>query len=205
MKHYNSKPIHSVMPSNEVKHLRNLLTSFNATFIGEGDINAGTNLLVTMAVTLANVSRAGSGVLASGCAGMRAGANLMVSGGLSSSLVTDNIVKELAKWQNNAIAHMRRLIGDKIADARKKGLKIVEFPAGPGRTPRRMRSSSWSRRNRCPSGRAGEVGGSLACPPNPRIDDLAVRPKVLVTAKGPRDLDRQLCRLHGNRPLVGCP
>lgn len=27
---------------------------------------------------------------------------------------------------------MRRLFGDKIADAKKKGLKMVEFPTGPG-------------------------------------------------------------------------
>ena len=39
----------------------------------------------------------------------------------------------------------------------------------------------------------------FAVPPNPRIEDLADQPKFLVTAKGPKDLDRQLRGIHGNR------
>ena len=37
------------MSEKETEALRELFTSFNATFLGEGDINAGANLLVTMA------------------------------------------------------------------------------------------------------------------------------------------------------------
>ncbi len=32
--------------------LKDLLTAFNATWLGEGDINAGSNLLVVKAITL---------------------------------------------------------------------------------------------------------------------------------------------------------
>ena len=58
----------------------------------------------------------------------------MVSGGLSASLISDETVTELAIRQNNLIAQLRRLIGDKIADARKKKLTVVEFPTGPAAT-----------------------------------------------------------------------
>lgn len=49
-------------PSETDCHLAKFLASLNATWLGEGDINAGTNLLTAMAATLANVSRAGSGI-----------------------------------------------------------------------------------------------------------------------------------------------
>ena len=44
------------MSPNELKDLRNLLTTFQVEALGQGDANAGTNLLVTMAITLSNCS-----------------------------------------------------------------------------------------------------------------------------------------------------
>ena len=40
------------MSPNQEEHLRRILTDFNATWLGEGDINAGSNLLVVKAITL---------------------------------------------------------------------------------------------------------------------------------------------------------
>ena len=111
--------------------LKDLLTAFNATWLGEGDINAGTNLLVVKAVTLANLSRTGCGIQPPGLGRMKAGCSLLVSGSLSSSLVVDKIVAEAGICQNVLTAHLRRLIADKIADAEKKGQRTVEFPRGP--------------------------------------------------------------------------
>jgi hypothetical protein len=39
-------------------------------------------------------------------------------------------------------------------------------------------------------------------PPNPRIEDLAVQPKIIVTASGAAVLERQLVGLHLGHPLV---
>lgn len=184
-------------------HLANLLETFNATWLGEGDTNAGTNLLVAMAATLANVARPGSGIVASKCLTLRAGANLIVSGGLSSGLVSDRVLRELLFRQNNVIAQLRRLLEDKIADSQREGVRSVKFPSG-------------ARDNASQNALYGlEEKESLVCanrldsweevmltPPNPRIEHLAARPKVLVTATGPKDLSRQLKDLHGNRALV---
>lgn len=120
------------MTSRKQKHLQTLLTTFDAAGLGEGegDPVAGTNLLAAMAITLANISRPGSGIESPGLGRIRAGASLLASGGFSSSLIADRVVTELTIRQNNLTAQLRRLIGDKIADVRKEKLTAVEFPAG---------------------------------------------------------------------------
>ena len=182
--------------------LKDLLASFHATWLGEGDINAGANVLVARAVTLSNLSRTGCGIQLPGLKRLRAGGSLFVTGGHSPSLVSDDVA-EVAIRQNNLTAQLGRLIRDKVEDARKNGLKAVEFPSGPGANVSENALFQLEQEDSLvPVDPLEEWGRVLNFPPNPRIDDLAARPKVLVTAKGPRDLEKQLNGLHGNRPLV---
>ena len=191
------------MSPKELKDLRNLLTTFNATWLGEGDINAGTNLLVTMAITLSNLSRTGCGIQPSKLERMRAGCSVLVSGALSSSHAVDDVVIGVGIHQNHLTAQLRRLIGDKVAEARNKGLKMTEFPSGPEANTAENALFQLEQRDPAISSQAEELWAeALMFPPNPRIDDLAARPKILVTARGAKDLDKQLDGLHGNRPLV---
>ena len=195
------------MSSNKTKQdfhaLKQLLNTFHATWQGEGDINAGTNLLVARAIALANLSRTGSGIQIQGGTRIRGGCSLLVSGGLSSSLVMDGLVTEVGIRQNNLTAQLRREIGDKIADAQKKGAKMVEFPSGPGANSSENALFQLEQKDSLIPVEPLELWSeTLRSPPNPRIDDLAARPKILVTTKGPRDLDKQLNSLHDGRPLV---
>lgn len=188
------------------KHFQNLLTNFKATCLGEGDTNAGANLLAVMTVTLANSSRTGSGIQTTELGRMRVGTSLLVGSGLTSSLVQDKVIAEAITCQNNLVAQIRRLRGDKIADAERKGIKLAQFPTGP--TPNNAQNALYqleqSRKEEWID--STEVlqkwEAVLGLPPNPRIDDLAARPKILVTARNSRDLDSQLRGLHDNRPLV---
>ena len=105
--------------------------------------------------------------------------------------------------QNHLTAHLRRLIGDKVAEARRKGLKMPMFPAGPETNTAENALFQLEQRGLAVSSQAEMLWAeALLFPPNPRIDDLAARPKILVTARGAKDLDKQLDGLHGNRPLV---
>ena len=65
------------------QHLQKLLTDFDAYALGEGDMAAGLNVLATMAITLANISRTGSGIESPGLGRMRVGASLLVGGSLT--------------------------------------------------------------------------------------------------------------------------
>jgi hypothetical protein len=191
------------MHTKEQKNLQSLLNIFNVAGLGQGDLNAGANQLAAMACTLANVSRSGCGIESPGLGRIRAGASLLVSGGFSSSLVTDNIVAELAIRQNNLTAQLRRLIGDKIADARDKKITMTAFPSGPKANPAENAMFQLEQRDSLASLDATEKWAEVvSSPPNPRIDDLAARPKVLVTATGAASLHEQLYGLHGGRPLV---
>ena len=49
-------------PSQTDLHLAEFLATFDATELGEGDIDAGANLLAAMAITLGNLARPGSGI-----------------------------------------------------------------------------------------------------------------------------------------------
>ena len=183
--------------------LRSLLNTFNAASLGQGDLDAGTNLLAAMAVTLANVSRPGSGIASPGLGRMRSGASLLVSGGLGSSLVTDYVVTELTIRQNNLTAHLRRLFSDKVADAEKGGPRAVEFPAGAAANFAENALFQLEQRNPLvpidPLEKWSEV---VISPPNPRIDDLAARPRVVICASSAATLRGQLTGLHDGRPLV---
>ncbi len=191
------------MTQQESKHFRQLLTTFHATWLGEGDINAGTNLLAAQAITLANLARAGSGIEPPGVGRMRAGGSLLATGGLTPSLINDHLVIEVSLRQNALISHLRRLISDKIADAEKQGPRMVEFPQGP--KPNGAENALFQLEQQDPlvpvdvTEMWREI---LSAVPNPRIEDLAAHPKVMVTTKGPKDLEHQLRHLHDNRPLV---
>ena len=194
---------HRTMNDQEQTDLRTVLATFNATSLGQGDANTGTNVLAAMACTLANVSPPGCGIGSPGLGRIRAGGSLLASGGYSSSLVTDNIVTELTIRQNNLTAQLRRLIGDKIADARKEKLTTVEFPTGPKANAAENAIFQLEQKDSLASLEAPEKWAEVvSSPPNPRIDDLAARPKVVVCAPGAAALHEGLCGLHDGRPLV---
>lgn len=194
------------MNETESNHLQELLTTFRATCLGEGDTNAGANSLAVMSVTLANVSRTGSGIQTRELGCMRAGTSLLVGSGLTSSLVQDKVITETITCQNNLVAQIRRLRGDKIADAERKGIKLAQFPTGPN--PNHAQNALYQLEQSekdsgiHPSEVLHKWETVIGLPPNPRIDDLAARPKILVTARNSRDLKSQLHGLHDNRPLV---
>ena len=191
------------MSPEEEKDFNELLTTFDAMGLGQGDRVAGTNLLAAMASALANVSRTGSGIQSHGIGRLRAGASVLVTGSMSSSLVTDNVVTEVAICQNNLSAQVLRLMGDKLADAQKKGLKVVEFPSGPKANPSENALFLLEQKDSPFTIDVQETWMEvLRSAPNPRIGDLVSQLKVYVTATGAADLLKQLTRLHGGRPFV---
>ena len=184
-------------------HLQTLLTKFHATSLGEGDVNTGANVLSAMAVTLANLARTGSGIHTKEHSRMRVGTHLLISGGLSSSLVTDDVLANVAVCQNNLTAHLRRLFNDKRADAKNQGLKAMEFPGGAEANYSENALFQLEHKDSMTMEDPVEQWRTvLELPPNPRIDDLAAKPRIFVTAKSPKDLQSQLNGLHNNRPFV---
>ncbi|MCP5538366.1 MAG: hypothetical protein H7A51_19300 [Akkermansiaceae bacterium] len=174
--------------------LQPLLKTFTATSQGEGDVNAGTNLLVARAVTLANLARPGSGIQMPDGVQMKVGCSLLVSGGLVSGLVLDGVLAEAGRQQNILIAHLRREAENALIGAREKGRQ-----QNPPSTAFQDLSLMDGLLFNNPARR---FAVSLQSPPRPLIRDLVARPKTIVTTKGPRDLEKQLSCIHECQPVV---
>ncbi len=63
------------MTDDETRNLDEFLVVFDAVRLGEGDVIAGANTLAAMAVSIANLQRPGSGLVAADLARVTAGAD----------------------------------------------------------------------------------------------------------------------------------
>lgn len=173
------------------------------TSLGEGDVNAGTNLLATMAVTLGNLAGRGSGIMSPGLGHLKTGTNLLASGSLTPSLITARVTFEVATCQNRLIQHLRRFLVDKVADARKKGSKMLDFPEGPPANHAENLLHLTEQRDTMVPDEVPEMWREIfSVGPNPRLDEVANRPKFVITPRNPGDLAKQLDHFHGNRSLA---
>lgn len=97
------------LPSGAAQDAALLLHQFNALSLGEGNLNAGANTLAAMALTLANIAPLGS-CLTDDDDGMSVsvGANLLVRGASSCSIIDDRVLALLQRLQGNVYAHIRQ-------------------------------------------------------------------------------------------------
>ena len=96
------------MSPDDTRHLHEFLKLTDAERLGEGDVIAGANTLAAMAISLANISRPGSGLETRFGDTIAVGTSMMVSGSLSSSLVGERVLTGLGECQNNLNSHLRR-------------------------------------------------------------------------------------------------
>jgi hypothetical protein len=188
------------MNQSESQDLQKLLTTFDVNALGEGDINAGANLLTAMAISLANFAPTDDSVCYEDGTPVRLGASLLVSGVLSSSIIMEEVVTGAAQRQSNLAAHLRRYSESIVEQASKPGASAA--PTG------RPASSSQYFANIF--GDLGPLLGTrkeawwpiLERRPMERFNDFLNRPKFLVSAARPKDLESQLEGLRPGRPLI---
>jgi len=75
-------------PVDEAGELASLSRTFDVSARGDDDTGIGMNVLAAMAITLANVSRTGSGI-------SKAGVNFLTNWRITTSLVRDKVVGEV--------------------------------------------------------------------------------------------------------------
>ena len=101
---YNA-PINHMSPAlNE--DLQCLFASFNATKLGEGDVAVGANLLATMACSIANIQRPGTGYIDPSGNSFMVGSSLLISGSHSSSLICEKVIQPMGLKQSNLASHI---------------------------------------------------------------------------------------------------
>ena len=188
------------MTPQEESNLAKLLKSFDATCLGQGNAIAGANLLATMAVTIANLSRKGSCIKMPKFGEMGLGVDLLINGGLSTGLVRDNVIKKAATCQNNLVLQLRQLLYN-MNDQHKRFSESSAVIANTSRLERAL-LILLDGTNVGADGITTMWNDILQTPHNQRLNSIALNPKFLVTAKSPKDLGSQLKELHNNRPLV---
>jgi hypothetical protein len=84
-----------------------LLNQFNAECLGDGELDAGTNILAAMALTVANLQRPDSVVLSPDGSRTSLGCRFVVSGAFSAGLVAGNVILPLQTRQGGLSANVR--------------------------------------------------------------------------------------------------
>ena len=192
--------------SNTDRHLAALLAHFNATQLGEGDVNAGANLLAAMAVTLSNLARPGSGVMMTGGRLMPVGCNLLVSGPLVTDLVVDEVITPVGRCQSRLLHQLMRLRKKDAAEVARNLPRRWALSDGPEPS---SGEHALFRLMTCKPDMPPLVGtyedewaSVVADDPSERLEDLVKNPRAFIAATTPGQLEQQLPGAHRGQTLV---
>lgn len=186
--------------------LLRLLRVFDAESLGEGDLVAGANVLAAMCTSLANLHPPGSGLVTSEGNLLPVGMSFMTAGGLTNSLVGEQVLDPISSIQNNVADHL-------AADAAHSAATLAAMPP-----PERLQSRPQSPDDL--SSAVGEIrmeldlnGISPARDSSPfqrllgpsrhqGLGELAATPAVFLSADSPEGLGKQLSQAHRRYPYV---
>ena len=183
-----------------------ILTLCNATSLADGNYNAGANTLAAMLTSLSNLSRPGSSIVDASGKNYAITCNLLVSGSLSSAIITDTITTSLARMQNNLHMHLARFHQNKSAHEASKQYTEKEYtPAPPANESEQTLEVLIQQRNLLQNQNtsyAQEWATVLKSPPFPSLSDMLAHQKIIVTANNCNCLKKQLTNLHLQSPLI---
>jgi hypothetical protein len=189
----------------DTKALESLLTAFEVTCLGEGDTNAGANLLATMAVTLADLAPTDNTILTKDERPARLGVNLLVTGPASAGLVEDEILPEVSRRQANLWNYLQRYAEHIKQQQQKQGASLPPMDPKSGAPEDRVAETQYELESLCHT-RAESWGRIFTETPEEDVTALINRPKFVVGLRSPEDLPAQLRGLRPGHTLVhaGC-
>ena len=180
-----------------------LLYIFDVAALGEGDLIAGANTLAAMACAIANVQRPGSRIEDEDGTGVAVGTSVLVSGGLSTSVIAEKIVSGLGSRQNNYVAHLRDW--HHLA-AREEATSPNTRGFNPGEMMEKDTSTTLYKLQNDVSFPGTVTSAAYAALVKPPAGygkrDLFNRPSVFVTAAKPAELTKALGHCHLGRPFI---
>jgi hypothetical protein len=187
--------------SNDLESTARLLHLFDAVNLGDGDINAGANVLATMAVTIANVQPPGAEVV--GKEGFRTalGCSMVVSGALSSSLISDLVIARLQATQDSLSANVRdwkECEHQRMARLIRIGREVENDPENPPVSA----LAELSRDAIGESEHLARCGNLLIKPPQFGFHEIGRRPLVFGIAGSPHAFPRLAEAAHCGRLLA---
>jgi hypothetical protein len=190
------------MTDEETQNLNELLESFGAAVLGEGDLVAGVNLLAAMACSIANLQRPGSGCVDSAGNCFLVGGSLIISGSHSAELIRENVIRPMAVKQANLVSHILES-AQEIEEAKRK-----QSGASKSRDPFLAAVDHRLTMNNLFSGEmAGcyqslDMAVLLESEATRGLGTLAQNSHVFIAAHSPSQVLRMLPHSQLNRPMV---
>lgn len=192
------------MDPESVDRLESFLSQFNLTDLGDGDHVAGANSLAATLCSIANLSRPGSFIAGKNERAFEIGANLVVSGGLSSSLCSEHIGSPLAQYQDSLESHMRGFLRAAEVD-QEKGLGRRKWSAPPEFDPSPSESVFFSLQqpehiSLQPSEKDWE--DVLSSRPQTTREELYRKTRVYLRTSEPSQTIKCLAHAHNGKPFL---
>ncbi len=187
-------------PQDEASALSTLQDTFDVTALGSGDPVVGFNVLAAKACTLANLAPDDGSVIHDNCLVARLGTSLLVHGGASAGGVVDGIISEVITRQANLTLHCQTYLGLRVKNqdnphavipknrSESDAANLFLNALHPEQPVFGQRADFWK--------------DAMLTAPNEGDLYLAARPKFLISAGKPGELDSQLKGLRPGRPLV---
>ena len=187
-------------PQDEASALAALQETFDVTALGSGDPVVGFNVLAAMACTLANLAPDDGSVIHDDFVVARLGTSLLVHGGASAGGVIDEVISEVIKRQANLTDICQSYLGWRAKNQENPNALIPKDRSGTDAANLFLNALHPEQPL---FGRRVDVWkDALEKAPNERDLHLAARPKFLVSAGKPGDLNEKLRGLRPGRPLV---
>lgn len=188
------------MTSTHSHKTKDFHTVFDVHALGEGDPVAGTNLLATMACAIANVAPPDSGLLGNDDSRQAVGMSLTVSGGHSSSLALEKVIRPLSVRQNNFNAHLLRTIRESEETTGKD--YISEEESRKPLLPQATKHGEANPVRGLVSGMRYDWETLLVSAPPLELEDMIDRPLTFIPLSAAGDLRKKLQQSHLGRPCV---
>lgn len=197
------------MSEDSAAALRQLATTFQVEALGEGDTNVGANVLASMAITLANLARRGSGIRTPDWKLIPVGCNVLASGSLTSNMVLDEVVTSVGRCQDNLLSHLDRLLKDDKAEEKRNERNLSRRwelsggpPANPGENSLLRLMTGDPELEPLTGSHEEEWAEVLSSSPSEHLGELVRCPRVFITGATPGLLDQQLPGARHGQALV---
>ena len=197
------------MTETESKHLRHLLTAFDARALGEGDKTTGINLLAAMAITLANLACPGSGIRTPDGRLIPVGCNLLAAGARTTNMVLNDVVMPVGRCQNNLLGQLDRLLkNDKAEEERalrnlaRRWILSKSQTANTGENALLQLMIDDGELGPMIETREDQWTAVVGSAPSEHFGDLVRRPRAFIAAPTAALLNQQLAGVHRGQALV---
>jgi hypothetical protein len=195
----------NAMTPTDIECAGRLLHHFDASALGDGNLNARANVLAAMALSIANTQRPDSAIQGKDGSRTALGCGLIAAGSLSAGLISERVIVPLQIRQSRVsdnVRHWQEVDKRRHMEAARKGRPVNEW----GEDPEDQHHPVLGALTRVPMMLEGEgialSARLLGSPSGWGFREVRDHPLVFASAAGPGDVPRLMASAHLGKPQV---